>query len=159
MMHSDSHALVEDKWYECLLEIVGDEIVVQIKDGPTLYGKHDSLFGKHGSVKDLAETGLPHHKPFCFVGSDSCSVSVDDFEIWSAKKTVQKGWAERREEMSRGYADKYKHGPYEYDKNKIGDRLDELRAKDPKAEEIARIIARDKELNYYRLKPVGSRNS
>lgn len=146
MMHSDSHQLVEDQWYECLLEIVSDEIVVQIKDGPTLYGKHDTIFGKHGSVKFLAENGLPHHKPFGFFGADSCSVYIDDLEIWSAKKTVQEGWAQRRQNISKDYADKYQHGPYPYNRDEIQDKLNVLAEQDPKAKEIAELRAREKEI-------------
>jgi len=56
--------------YEALFELKGDEVVLQIQDGPTLRGKHEII--------------AQPKKSFDFVGSGEM-LHIDDLTVWSAQ--------------------------------------------------------------------------
>ena len=136
MMHDETMKLEDGKWYECMFEIMGEEIVVQFKGGPVLYGKHPSIYGKHGSPQQLDENGIVRNI-FGIRSSTSSTVAVDDLKVWSIKPEAARQWTERRKKISGDYAARYKHGPIARDRKKIGAALLEMSSRDPNAKEIA----------------------
>ena len=56
--------------YEALFELKGDEVVIQIQDGPTLRGKHEII--------------AQPKKSFDFVGNGEM-LHIDDLTVWSAQ--------------------------------------------------------------------------
>ena len=74
------------KWYELLAEMKGDEVVLQIAGGPTLYAKH-ACFAK---PNPSGGNGLG------IAGPKDGVVEIDNVTIWSVKADSQAGWATTR---------------------------------------------------------------
>ncbi len=64
------------KWYRVMAERKGDEVLMQIQDGPTLYGKHPG-FAEASVGKGLSGVG--------FAGPRAGVMELDDVVIWSVK--------------------------------------------------------------------------
>lgn len=90
----ESMKIAEDKnfiyqpaeWIHMLAELKGEEFVVQIQDGPTLYGKHPIL-------------GYPAPsggKGFGIAGLRGGQVEIDNLTLWTVKKEPQPGWRARQ---------------------------------------------------------------
>lgn len=79
-----------DTWYQMMWELRGDEVVVQIAGGPTLYAKHPSLAEAASSGAD----GLG------IAGPRNGKVEVDDVLIFSIKAgATQPGWDAQRKKL------------------------------------------------------------
>jgi hypothetical protein len=74
------------KTYKFQIEVKGAEMLVRIKDGPTLYAKNEFLEGKKRTI------GL--------TGATQGTIEIDEFSIWSVKDAVQEGWSQRRDNLS-----------------------------------------------------------
>ncbi len=75
------------KWYHVLAEVKGSEFVVQFQDGPTLYGKNDTV----AEAKD----------GFGLCGLKLGTMDVDGVTIWSAKAESQPGWEAARANLAK----------------------------------------------------------
>ena len=71
-----------DVWYHMLWELKGDEVVVQIAGGPTLYAKHPSL----------AEPATSGADGLGIAGPRDGTVEIDNVTIYSIKPNVQPTW-------------------------------------------------------------------
>lgn len=74
------------KWLRLIAELKGDEFVVQIKDGPTLYAKHPII----AEPAPSGGTGLG------VAGPRGGRVEIDNLTLWSVKEEVRDGWEEKR---------------------------------------------------------------
>jgi len=59
-----------ERRYEVLFELKGDDVVIQIQDGPTLRGKHELI--------------AQQKKSFDFIGNGEM-LHIDDLTVWSAQ--------------------------------------------------------------------------
>ncbi len=75
------------KWYRMLAELQGDEFVLQIAGGPTLYARHAIFAQPAASGAD----GLG------IAGPRDGMAEIDDVMLASVKPGTQPGWAARRE--------------------------------------------------------------
>ena len=73
-----------DKWYDILVEIKGDEVVVQI-DGEIFYGRHDLIRKKRPGTFNLDAGGVGYE--------------LDSIEIRSAGD-YRPGWAAQRKQLA-----------------------------------------------------------
>ena len=93
----ESMKIAEDKdfvyqpgeWIHMLAELKGEEFVVQIQDGPTLYGKHPIM-------PSPAPSG---GNGFGTAGLRGGKVEIDNLTLWTVKKEAQPGWEARRAEF------------------------------------------------------------
>ena len=93
----ESMKIAEDKdfvyqpgeWILMLAELKGEEFVVQIQDGPTLYGKHPIM-------PSPAPSG---GNGFGTAGLRGGKVEIDNLTLWTVKKEAQPGWEARRAEF------------------------------------------------------------
>ena len=74
------------KWYYMLAELHGEDFVIQIADGPTLYARHE-LFAKPP----------PAGRSFGVAGTGGGTVDIDDVTISSVKPGTLPGWEARRD--------------------------------------------------------------
>ena len=81
--------LESGRWYHILAERSGDEFVVQIAGGPTLYAKHKSLAIP---VADDAD-GLG------IAGTRRGSVEIDNVSLWSIKREHASTWRATRSRL------------------------------------------------------------
>jgi hypothetical protein len=73
------------KWYHALAEMKGDQFVMQIADGPTLYAQR----------KSFAEAPTSGGNGFGIAGPRKGIVEIDNLAISSIKDTEQPNWKER----------------------------------------------------------------
>ena len=93
----ESMKIAEDKdfvyqpgeWIHMLAELKGEEFVVQLQDGPTLYGKHPNM-------PSPAPSG---GNGFGTAGLRGGKVEIDNLTLWTVKKEAQPGWEARRAEF------------------------------------------------------------
>ena len=85
-----------DRWYECLFEVFQDEVVVQVKDGPTFYGKDQNI-----SLKGTEEKT---NRVF-ISGPKESTVVIDHVKVWAAPG-LKNTWAEARQPLLAAYAPK-----------------------------------------------------
>lgn len=79
-----------DTWYSMLWELRGDEVVIQIAGGPTLYAKHPS----YAEAPATGADGLG------IAGPRGGSVEVDDVLIYSIKPdATQPGWEAAKKKL------------------------------------------------------------
>ena len=76
------------QWYECMAELKGTEFVIQIKNGPKLYAKHDILTQKAPSGQD----GLG------VAGCRGGYIEIDDLKLWEAKD-FKKDWSQKKKDF------------------------------------------------------------
>jgi hypothetical protein len=72
-----------------MVEIKGDEIVVQFADGPVLYAQHACL-------AQLPNNGAP---AICIAGPVAGRVELDNLTIWSIRAEAEPSWSQRRAEI------------------------------------------------------------
>jgi hypothetical protein len=77
------------KWYHVLAEMKGDELVVQIADGPTIYAKQPGF-------AQAAQTG---GAGLGIAGPSGGTVEIDDVTIWTVKADAQPDWPSTRETL------------------------------------------------------------
>ena len=77
------------QWYHLLVELKGDEFVVQIAGGPTLYAKHASLTAPVTSGAD----GLG------VAGPKGGVVEINNVTLWSIQAAPQKDWDKTRDSL------------------------------------------------------------
>lgn len=77
------------KWYHALAELKGDEFVIQFKDGPTLYARHEML-------REPAPSG---GTGFGVAGPRHGKVEINNVVIHSVKAQEQASWAKRRKQF------------------------------------------------------------
>ncbi|MDF1823448.1 MAG: hypothetical protein P1U68_02340 [Verrucomicrobiales bacterium] len=77
------------KWIHLFAELKGDEFVIQIQDGPTLYAKHPVISRPAPS----GGNGLG------VAGPTGGKVEIDDLTIWSVKENAQTSWKETKTEF------------------------------------------------------------
>lgn len=79
-----------DTWYHMLWELRGDEVVIQIADGPTLYAKHPSY----------AEAAASGANGLGIAGPRGGTVEVDDVLIYSIKPDASpSGWEAAKKKL------------------------------------------------------------
>ncbi len=82
--------LVDNQWYHVMVEVKGDEILVQFANGPVFYAKHPSL----------AEVPKSGKKYLGFVGNPEGGViQIDELNMWTVEETEKKEWAETRAKL------------------------------------------------------------
>ena len=74
------------KWYHAMAEMKGNEFVMQIADGPTIYGQRDSFAKPPGSG------GVG----FGVAGPRKGMVELDNVTIWSVKPEENADWKNRK---------------------------------------------------------------
>lgn len=77
------------RWYHVLAEMKGDEVVIQIADGPTLYARH-SGFSK---PVEKGASGLG------IAGPKNGMAEIDNVTFWSIQAGEQPGWAAKRDSL------------------------------------------------------------
>lgn len=83
LVHKPEVKLEIGRWYHVLGETRGDETLVQIAGGPTLYAKDPRI--------------AEHAAGFGITGLRGGTMDVDDVTIWSVKGGEQPGWSKARE--------------------------------------------------------------
>jgi hypothetical protein len=73
-----SFKLQTNQWYQALAEVKGDAVLFQFAEGPTLYGKHESIATNN------------HH--FGIAGMRGGTVELDDLTLWSIKDGAPEFW-------------------------------------------------------------------
>ncbi|MEM9282138.1 MAG: hypothetical protein AAGA96_09945 [Verrucomicrobiota bacterium] len=74
------------KWMHLLAELKGDEFVIQIQDGPTLYGKHPV-------IPNPAPSG---GNGFGTAGLRGGTVEIDNLTLWSVSEEDHSNWKSTR---------------------------------------------------------------
>jgi hypothetical protein len=74
------------KWYHVLAELKGDEFVIQIADGPTLYAKHECL----AKPAPSGGNGLG------VAGPKGGTAEIDNVTLWTIQPEAQASWAAKR---------------------------------------------------------------
>ncbi len=77
------------KWYHFLAELKGDEVVIQIAGGPTLYAKHPCF------SQPVASGG----NGLGIAGPKDGQVEIDNVTLWSVKADNQSDWVTKREAL------------------------------------------------------------
>lgn len=77
----ESFTYEQNKWYQVMVERIGNEIFIQIDQGPVFYGKHDSL------------ANPPDHH-WMITGWQDGEMEVDHVKVWSVKPEKNKLWSE-----------------------------------------------------------------
>ena len=75
-----------DHWYHVMIEIKGDEFLARFQDGPTLYGRDESV-----------AVDVPNYDIRLY-GTDNGLIQVDNMTIWHAGETAD-GWPVAREAL------------------------------------------------------------
>jgi hypothetical protein len=78
--------LVDGEWYHVMVEVKGDEVVVQFAKGPVFYGKHESY----------ADPVKSKNRKIGFAGAVGGVIELDDVSVWSINEEVKKEWPENR---------------------------------------------------------------
>jgi hypothetical protein len=79
-----------DTWYHMLWELKGDEVVIQIAGGPTLYARHASY----------AETPATGAAGLGIAGPRDGMVEIDNVSIFTTEPGVQAGWESKRKTLN-----------------------------------------------------------
>lgn len=93
----ESMKVAEDKsfiykpgeWMHLFAELKGNQFVIQIQDGPTLFAEHPII----SEPAPSGGTGLG------VAGTKGGKVEIDDLTIWSVKEKLQAGWAKTKSEF------------------------------------------------------------
>ena len=77
----------DGEWIEALVELHGDEFVIQFADGPTLYAKHERIAGEKNG--------------FGICGTTGGVVEIRSLKIQAVKGDAEaEGWDEKRKQLS-----------------------------------------------------------
>lgn len=79
------------QWYRMLWELRGDEVVIQIENGPILYARHPS----YAEAPKVGAAGLG------IAGPRGGEVEIDDVSIHSVKSGTQPGWEARKKLLAK----------------------------------------------------------
>lgn len=74
--------LQTNRWYQALAEVKGDAVLFQFAEGPTLYGKHESI--------------ATNNHQFGIAGLRGGAVELDDLTLWSVKDGAPEFWERLR---------------------------------------------------------------
>ncbi len=83
------YKLVDSEWYHVMVEVKGEEVVVQFANGPLLYGKHPS----YAVVPKSGKRNLG------FAGAVGGVIEMDDVTMWAISDEEKAGWPERRAQI------------------------------------------------------------
>tara|TARA_R110002096_G_scaffold74283_18_gene176131 strand:+ start:650 stop:1465 length:816 start_codon:yes stop_codon:yes gene_type:complete len=76
-----------DKWYHVMVEIKGDEFLLRLQDGPTIYGEDKGVGAEFANYNiGITATNLG-------------TIQIDNMTIWTAGD-VKKDWAKTKETLS-----------------------------------------------------------
>jgi hypothetical protein len=82
---SPDFKLVDGEWYQVMVEVKGDEVVIQFAKGPVFYGKHESY-----------EKPKSGNRKIGFAGAVGGVIEIDDVAVWSINDEEKKEWTESR---------------------------------------------------------------
>ncbi len=88
--------LQTDTWYHIMLEIKGDEFLVRIQDGPTLYGCHPGV----GAEFSNYNVGI--------TATDKGTIYIDNMTIWHAGE-LQEGWHSTKAKLLQNAKSQHTH--------------------------------------------------
>lgn len=74
------------RWYHALAEMKGDEFVIQIADGPSLYARHPGF----SKPVEKGASGLG------IAGPKDGMAEIDNVTLWRVQPAEQPGWAAKR---------------------------------------------------------------
>ena len=77
------------RWYHVLAEMKGDEVVIQIADGPTLHARHAGF----SKPVEKGASGLG------IAGPKNGMAEIDNVTFWSIQAAEQPGWAAKRDSL------------------------------------------------------------
>jgi hypothetical protein len=77
------------EWIEVTAALKGDEFLIEIADGPTLYAKHPVILKPAPS----GGTGLG------LAGPKGGSVEIDNLKLWKIQAETSPDWAKQREAL------------------------------------------------------------
>jgi hypothetical protein len=78
--------LKTDKWHHVMIELKGDEFLVRLQDGPTLYGRHPGVGAEFGNYN----IGI--------TATNKGTIYIDNMTIWHAGE-IQKSWADTKKSL------------------------------------------------------------
>jgi len=146
MCETESFKLEDGKWYECLVEVFENEMLISFNGGPHIYGNHEQLYGKHGLVPDLLKNGLPNQKVFGLFGGVGTTLRLYDLEVWSVKSDKKETWQASQKKVLDQKGLKFNQ---KFDRKKNEARLSELIKKDPRNAAISKVLAEERKIKLW----------
>lgn len=110
------------QWYHALAEMKNDEFLIQIADGPTLYGQRDSF------AKDPTSGG----KGFGIAGPKHGVVEIDNLTISTVKAATQPNWTAYKATLAKFKPIQIKQPRVKKPKAKVDDSAKNRTSRSPK---------------------------